>query len=837
MITKKIIALSLLMALSAPVVYGQKKKEKDDENTVEEEDKKMSKERKKAEDAFKSNEFYFASQFYKKAFSKTKSKSEKTEITFLLGECYRHMMDYKQAANQYEKAIKLKYDNPLVYLYLGDMYRYMANYEDAVLQYEEYIRLQPKDQRGTLGLEGAKKAADMKKNRTRYMVENIKDLNTRQDEFGVVYSGKGTEEIYFTSNRETALGKGKDGWQGGKFSDIFVAEAERKTKKGKSKGKNNQKSLNENISYSEPIPVSELINTKFHEGMPTFDRRKRTMYFTRCIKEKSQDVGCAIYVTEKRGQDWGEPEIVVLAPDTSSSVGHPCLSPDEKTLYFASDMAGTMGGKDIWLTTYNRRERKWNDPTNLGPKVNGKGDELYPFAHDDGYLYFSSNTWVGLGGLDVYRIQVGEDGLPIGELENMGVPINSNADDFAIVFEPGEATRGFLSSNRDGGNGGDDLYTVYLAPLVYTIEGVLTSAKSGKPIPQATVRLDGSDGTSTVVNTDKNGVYVFEVGVLQEGISYQLNFEKKKFLSNAAELTTVGIPMESFEFIPTENHFLYGFKISKTLEPIEEPIILPNIFFDLAKWDLRPEAMQSLDSVQIILERNPTIVIELRSHTDYRGDDRSNQILSQNRADTCVKYLISKGIPEDRMIAVGRGENEPFTVTEGYKGFGSEQFKVGTQLTERFIKTQTNEYQEIANQMNRRTDFKVIRDDYVPTAVKVVDEKTGEVKVEAPKEPKIHIVQGRENFGQIATQYGITIKDLRDLNNGLRGVRPFEGLELKVVPGADYTEYDDKRYRADRGDNFSTIARKTGVKVKELKELNPDLKDADILPGSVIFIK
>ena len=834
MITKKIIALCLLLAFTSAEVYSQKKRDKEEEETTEREDSKLSKERKKADDAFKSNEFFFAAQLYKKAFSKTKSKSEKIEITFLIGECQRHMMNYKQAASQYERVIKLKYDDPIVYLRLGDMYRYLANYEDAILQYEEYVRLAPNDQRGKMGLEGAKKAAEMEKNRTRYMVENIKDLNTRQDEFGIVYSGKGTEEIYFTSNRETAIGRAKDGWQGGKFTSIFVAQAERKKKKGK--GKPGAKSLNEDIAWSTPEPISELINTKFHEGMPAFDRRRRTMYFTRCIKQKSQDMGCAIYVTEKRGQDWGEPELVVLAPDTSSSVGHPSLSPDDKILYFASDMPGSLGGKDIWLTTYNRRERKWNTPTNLGPEVNGKGDELYPFAHDDGYLYFSSNSWVGLGGLDVYRIAVGEDGMPTGKLENMGVPINSNADDFAIVFEPGAAERGFLSSNRDGGKGGDDLYTVYLAPLVYTIEGVLTSAKTGKPIPQATVRLDGSNGTSTVVNTDKNGAYIFEVGVVQEGLSYQLNFEKKKFLSNAAELTTVDIPMQSFEFIPSENHFLYGFKISKTLEPIEEPIVLPNIFFDLAKWDLRPEAMQSLDSVKTLLERNPTIVIELRSHTDYRGDDRSNDILSQNRADTCVKYLISIGIPEDRMVAVGKGEREPFTVPENYKGYGSEHFKAGTQLTERYIKNLSAELQEVANQINRRTDFKVIRDDYVPM-VKVVDKTTGEVKMEEPKEAKIHVVEGRQNFGQIAAMYEITIKDLRDLNNGLRGVRPFDGLELKVVPGADYSEFDSKRYRAEQGDNFSTIARKTGIKVKELKELNPDLKDSDIVPGKTIFIK
>lgn len=790
----------------------------------------VSKEMARANDAFKFNEYYTATQLYKKALSRTRSKKEKIEITFRLGECYRLMLDPKSAANFYSRAIKLEYGDPIVYLRHAEMLKLLGQYEEAIIEYQKYVELRPDDPRGRQGVESVKLAKEWMQSPTRYLVENSKDLNSKFHDFAVAYGGKPTmnDELYFVSDREEKKGKLQDGWTGGGFTDIYTTKAERK----RTRGRRGQEG-DDQLSWSVPVPIEdENLNSRYHEGPLTFDSRRRTMYFTRCNKEKNVRVGCAIYRADKRGQGWAEPEMLPLVSDTATSVGHPTLSLDDQFLYFASDLEGGYGGRDLYMTSYNRRERAWETPKNLGPIVNTLGNELYPFVHADGYLYFSSDGLPGMGGLDIFRVKLGEDGMPVGEVENMKYPINTNANDFALVFEGDEPEKGYLTSDREGGRGGSDIYSVLLAPLVYEIEGRLVSSKDRRPINTGTVKLDGGGASYTVV-TDKTGYFRFTLDQVSGNTNYTLSFEKKKFLSGTAEATTIGITIDQFEFVPSESHYLHVVKLEKALDPIEEPIILPNVFFDLGKYDLRPEAKEALDSVVIILNNNPTLVIELRSHTDYRDIDARNLVLSQNRAQSCVNYLIERGIPADRLVAVGRGEEEPFKVPEGYSGYGSEHFKAGTVLTEAYIRRLAGDIQEVANQINRRTDFKVIRDDYVPTKV-VVDASGEEKKVEI--KPIIHVVEGRENLGAIAQKYEISVRDLRDLNGGLRGVRPFEGLELKVVPEADYSDWDRTRYRVEMGENLSKIAKKLEMSARELRDLNDGIKDSDLVPGMILKI-
>ena len=326
---------------------------------------------------------------------------------------------------------------------------------------------------------------------------------------------------------------------------------------------------------------------------------------------------------------------------------------------------------------------------------------------------------------------------------------------------------------------------------------------------------------------------------MKENTQYKINVEKKKFLTNTADFTTIGVAMSSFEYVPSEQIFLHGMRITVKLDPIEVPIVLPNVFFDLAKWDLRPEAQQALDSVVVIMENNPTIVIELRSHTDYRDTDQKNKVLSQNRADTCVKYLISKGVAADRMVPVGMGETEPFVISESYKGYGAGNFEPGTKLTEAYIKRQSSEKQEIANQINRRTDFKVLRDDYVPNAPAPGTGETtqDDKKEEAKPIGEFHTCVARDNFGKIAKQYGLNVVQLKKLNGGLRGVRIFPGLMLKVTADGDYTDFDNSHYQVQMRDNMKTIAQKTGLSEKEIRELNDKIKDKDLKPGMWLNVK
>ena len=793
----------------------------------------LAKDTQKANEYFEAKEYNKAAELYKRAFSKAKSRNEKGDITFNMAECYRFMNDCKSAAAQYKRAVKMKYD-AIAQLRYADMLRCQGEYEEAILEYEIYKQEKPGDARGEQGIESCRQAIDWMKSPSRYAVNNMKDMNSKGSDYQATYAGKRADDysvLFISSMRDESTGKREDGWMGMNYSDIYQTESERK-KKTKGRGRTTASSGVEDVKWSALVPLSEMINTKEHEGVVCFDSRMKTLYFTKCINEKNMKMGCAIYETKKSGQDWAQPELVVLAPDSLSSVGHPSLSPDDQFLYFSSDMPGTKGGKDLWVTTYDRRKKMWNPAKNLGPKINTSEDEVYPFAHDDGYLYFASSGLPGMGGLDVFRVKVGEDGMPTGDPENMKFPINGNTDDFAIVWEKGEAKKGFMASDRKGGKGSDDIYSVYLVPLKFTMDGVVVSSKDGKPIPQATVRLDGSDGTSIVVNSDKDGHFYFDKEKLNEDTQYKINIEKKKFLTNTADFTTIGVDMSSFEFVPSENIFLHGMRIQVKLDPIEVPIVLPNVFFDLAKWDLRPEAMNSLDSVVTILNNNPNITIEMRSHTDYRDTDEKNKVLSQHRADTCVSYLISKGIAADRLIAVGMGESDPFTIPDGYKGYGSDQFTAGTKLTEAYIKTQPNAKQEVANQINRRTDFRVASDDYVPNAPVVKPGETEKPKEEAAKaKGEFYTCEARDNFGKIAKVNNISVVDLKKLNNGLRGVRVFEGLMLKITPDGDYTDWDNSHYQVQMRDTMSSIAKTLGISERDLRDLNDGMKDKDLMPG------
>ena len=210
------------------------------------------------------------------------------------------------------------------------------------------------------------------------------------------------------------------------------------------------------------------------------------MYFTKCIKLKNVKMGCAIYSTKKVGQDWANPEPVVIAVDSNSSVGHPALSPDDNILYFAGELSGGKGGRDIYMTTYDRRRREWKVPTSLS--INTRGDELYPYIHGDGYLYFSSNGRPGMGGFDCYRVKLDDLGQPIGDVENMLSPINSEGDDIALRWIPGDNTqRGFVVSNRKGTRGEHDIWYVTEWTKQFVVSGTVVSTKNGKPVKDVTI--------------------------------------------------------------------------------------------------------------------------------------------------------------------------------------------------------------------------------------------------------------------------------------------------------------------------------------------------------------
>jgi len=800
-----------------------------------------------ADGFYDGKEYTQAINLYKKAYSKVKTRGEKAQIAFRLAECYRYTFQYKQAEAQYTRALKMKMETAEVYLGIAEMLKYQSEYEDALKAYEDFARAFPSDDRGPAGVQSCQDAVAWQKSLTRFQVGNLASLNSSSHDFGMTFSGRPDtyEEILFTSMREGGIGRKKDGWTGERFSDIYSSErlnADGSSRSKRSRGRKPKAdpSAAKVQTFSEPVLLPEAVNTEDHEGSPVFDQRRRTMYFTRCMDVRRQQLGCAIYSTRKAGLTWQEPQLIVIATDSSKSVGHPAISPDDQTLFFAGDLEGSVdGSKDLWMVKVDRKARGWGEPINLGTLVNTPGDELYPFLHDDGYLYFASNGLPGMGGFDLYRVELGADGMPTGIPENLKAPINSSADDFGILLRPGGMQDGYFISNRDGGQGGDDIWTLYEVPLKYRISGTLVSSKDNQPIGGAAVKITGNDGFSQVVQTGKDGSFVLESDDLAGDVNYSFSFEKKKFLNSGARANTHALALEAFNYMEAQNVYMHTVDVKAKMDPIEIPIILPDVYFALAKWDLNDQARAALDTVVKTLTLNPNIVIELRSHTDYRDVDDKNQILSQHRADTSVSYLISRGIHPDRLVAVGMGESQPFEIPAGYKGLGADLFPAGTQLTERNIKKMPASQQEVANQINRRTDFRVIRDDYVPP---VDSAALAEAEAEKAKEdnvPKIgqmYTVQERDTYTTICRNNNITISDLKRLNGGLRGIRPFPGMVLKVTVRGDYTEFDKTHRQVAVGESFRSIAKELGMRPKELEALNPEYED-ELPAGTYIRIQ
>jgi peptidoglycan-associated lipoprotein len=627
----------------------------------------------RAQAAFDAGEYFEAIDLYKDAYNKV-DKEQKTAIFFKVGECYRILGDARSAILWYKKAVREEYQDPLIFLRYGQMLLINEKYDEAAEEFKKYTELVPDDPRGSIGLESCEAAIVWMDNPTGYVVENMRSFNSRQRDFSPAYVNEGFTKVLFTSTREDATGDETHGATGQNFADMFSSNMDRKGK------------------WSVPVP-EEILNSEFEDGTPTITSDFSTLYFTRCKKGKNQQLGCEIYEASSQDGDWTEPKVVFQEFGDSISTAHPAISPDGNTLYFVSDMPGGLGENDIWKVS--RGGEGWGDPVNLGEEINTPGNELYPFIHSDGTLYFSSDSRVGLGGLDIYKAEQDETGGWM--LENMKPPINSPEDDFGIVFEA-DVERGFFSSSRKG-RGNDDLFSFVLPPLNFAVTGVVKDERTDEILPGSTVKSVGSDGITVEATANMEGSFRF---MLKPGTDYVFIASQPGYLNGKERESTRGLD-QSREF----NVTIY---LASTTQVIE----LPNIFYDFAKWDLRPESMVSLDNLVETLDDNPNVTIELMSHTDSRGTPADNEELSQKRAQSVVDYLISKGIAADRLQARGYGENQPKVVDdkvlEQYNFLELEQI-----LTESFInQLESPELQEKAHQVNRRTEFRVLTTDYIP---------------------------------------------------------------------------------------------------------------------------
>ncbi len=655
----------------------------------------------KADKAFAVEQYYKAAELYKKAYKKTKNRALKAEITFKQAECYRltgQDRDARRAESYYKRAIKAKYPDVVVYLRYADMLKKNSKYPEALEQYKKYVKLNPTDIRGEKGVISCQLAVKWEANPTRYNVAIMPIVNSRYSDFSPAFGNKEYTEIYFPSSRKGSSGSDIDERTGESFMDIYKTRID---KKGK---------------WKSPVPEMETINTESNEGPLHLNARGSVMYFTKCKVEKKKQLGCDIYVSQRKGKLWAEAKKLQIKVDSGITVGHPAVTVDESTIFFSSDQKGGYGGKDIWVVQKIKRNR-WSEPMNLGPAINTTGDEMFPFIHaDDGTLYFASDGHIGMGGLDIYK-SVPDSNLSFTSVINLKSPVNSPGDDFGMIIERKDE-RGYFTSNRKGGKGGDDIYQFELPPLIFTLQGVVTDSKTGAILTDANVQIIGSDGNSDDAKTDNAGSYNYKIKPIT---SYELVASMEGYLKKKKTLTTVGVEHNK------------DFVVDFELDPVIKEIILPRIEYDYAKWDLREKSIEDLDGLIKTLNENPNIAIELRSHTDYRGTDTQNQILSQKRADVCINYLIENGIDAERSSAIGMGESEPLVME--YK---DGKLKKGDVLTKAYIDgLRRRKHIEKAHQYNRRTTFKVVRQDYMPKPKEEVKEEEVEgPTIELKDQPK-----------------------------------------------------------------------------------------------------
>ncbi len=617
-------------------------------------------------------EYFDASKTYRKIYNKLKrdDRSTRGEVAFKLGEAHRKLGQYARASASYQNAIRYGYPETTAQLYLAQSLHADGKYVPAIRAYEEYLMQDPGSVEAMNGLEGARKAQQLKENPTRYVVRNARLFNSRRADFSPMFNG---DILYFTTTNEKVKGTTRSEITGMKKSDIWMAKK------------------NEQGQWLRPEAVEGDLNSDMDEGIVSFSPDGNTMYLTKARRSPSSNTSVEIFTSQRSDAQWSAPVKLDITGDTISTFGHPAVSPDGTYLYFSSNMPGH-GGNDIWRINLNE---KAGSLENLGDDINTSGDEEFPYMLTDSIMYFSSNGHPGLGGLDIFRAELQPDGH--WTINNAGTPLNSAGDDFGMTFDKtANIPKGFFSSNRGDARGYDHLFSFELPDLKIELEGWVTDLEE-EPIEGAVVRIVGTDGSNQRTATRPDGSYSFN---LQRGTSYAMMAGARGFLNARQEFSTD----------TAETDALYG--IDFMLASLSKPNIVENIFYDFDRATLRPESKQALDELATLLRDNPNITIEMTSHTDRKGSEEYNMDLSNRRAKAVVDYLIEAGISPDRLQYQGYGKSRPKTVTKRVARLFP-QFKEGDVLTEDFIMELTEEAdREAADQVNRRTEFNVLSVDY-----------------------------------------------------------------------------------------------------------------------------
>lgn len=452
--------------------------------------------------------------------------------------------------------------------------------------------------------------------------------------------------------------------------------------------------LDDKGKWSQPEKCEGEVNSDFDEGVCCFSPDGKTMYLTRCTHDPDYPRYAEIYTSQRSDASWSKPQKLEISADTLSSYAHPAVSPDGRWLYFVSNMPGGKGGLDIWRIAIG--ENGMGGVENVDA-LNTEGNEMFPTFRPNGDLYFSSDGHVGMGGLDIFcaKRDTTDRRNERWKIENLKVPMNSAGDDFGMTFE-GLHNRGFFSSNRGDGRGWDHIYSFECPEILQTVKGWVYE-KDGYELPNALVYMVGNDGTNLKLSVRGDGSFE---QIVNPNVEYVLLGTCKGYLNHKEELR-VDTTSVSREFV-----------LQFPLSSLTAPVLVRNVFYEFDSAALTESSTQALDSLVDLLNENPNITIELSSHCDYRGADAYNLRLSQRRAESVVNYLIDHGIARDRLTPVGYGETRPKVVTRKMAERNAFLHE-GDTLTEAFIlRLEDKNLQEICNAFNRRTEFRVLRTTY-----------------------------------------------------------------------------------------------------------------------------
>lgn len=630
---------------------------------------------KKGEKFLAIGEYYDAAAEFKTAYNKTptKEREKRGQRARKLAYCYDRINSTAKAIAAYRNVIRYKQDSIDTHQSLARMLMKAGSYKEAAKEYQLVLDTLPDNQQAMTGLLSAQTAQEEKDAGSRYIVKKVDIFNSRRADYSPMLFGDEYDQLYFTSTRNEAEGDELSGITGTKAGDIFYSQ---KDETGK---------------WQRPETIESGLNSEYDEGACCFSPDQRMMYLTQCTTDPNYPRYATIVTSNRSDAAWSKPTPLEISSDTLSSYAHPAVSPDGLWLYFTSDMPGGKGGYDIWRIRLT--SAGLGGAENLGEPINTEGDEMFPTFRPNGDMYFSSNGHKGLGGLDIYIATVDPKTHKF-KIEHPGYPLNSQADDFGMTFE-GPHNRGFFSSNRGDARGWDHIYSFEKPEIIQTVKGWVYEME-GYELPDALVYMVGSDGTNLKLNVKGDGSFT---QVIQPGVDYIMLATCKGFLNHKEELRVEPV-QESKEYV-----------LQFPLASIRVPVLIDNIFYDFDKYTLRPESVTALDELVKLLNENPNVTIELSAHCDYKGSSEYNKTLSQKRAEAVVNYLIEHGIARNRLSPVGYGKEKPKTIrkklTEKYPWL-----KEGDVLTEDFIKKLDPEKQEICNQLNRRTEFIVLRITY-----------------------------------------------------------------------------------------------------------------------------